>query len=444
MFCGCANKFGAEPNTQVCPVCLGLPGSLPVLNQAAVESAIRIGLALELRDRAVVPVRPEELLLSGHAEELPDLAVRRADRDQRLPRRSARRRHHLAGRHRTRPHGGGHRQAHAPGQRDRPDRGRDDVADRLQPRRRAADRDRHQADRGHRRARARDRPRLCDRAAGPVARLGCFRCPDGSGLDALRLERLAQADRRKGVRHPDRDQERELAEERRGRGPLRDAPPGSGSRLRWPSPPGDHGTSTRTATPRRAAARRPRRTTAISPNPIWSRWRPTRSSSSGCGRPFPSYRGCSASGFRRTGGSPTRSCATWSTPARSNWSPPPSNRAHPARPARAWWGNFLVQKANEAGVELDALAITPAQVAAVVKLVDEGKLSNKLARQVIEGVLAGEGEPEQVMTARGLARGARRLADSGRRRRGAGRQSRCRGEDPRRQGARRPARSSAR
>jgi aspartyl-tRNA(Asn)/glutamyl-tRNA(Gln) amidotransferase subunit B len=70
--------------------------------------------------------------------------------------------------------------------------------------------------------------------------------------------------------------------------------------------------------------------------------------------------------------------------------------------ARALWGNFLVQKANEGGVELDALAISPAQVAAVIALVDEGKLSNKLARQVIEGVLAGEGEPEQVMTARGL------------------------------------------
>src|ERR1700758_518025 len=46
MFCGCATTFGAEPNTQVCPVCLGLPGALPVLNEAAVESAIRIGLAL--------------------------------------------------------------------------------------------------------------------------------------------------------------------------------------------------------------------------------------------------------------------------------------------------------------------------------------------------------------------------------------------------------------
>ncbi len=46
MFCGCANEFGAEPNTQVCPVCLGLPGSMPVTNEKAVESAIRLGLAL--------------------------------------------------------------------------------------------------------------------------------------------------------------------------------------------------------------------------------------------------------------------------------------------------------------------------------------------------------------------------------------------------------------
>ena len=46
MFCGCPTTFGGEPNTQVCPVCLGLPGSLPVVNATAVESAMRIGLAL--------------------------------------------------------------------------------------------------------------------------------------------------------------------------------------------------------------------------------------------------------------------------------------------------------------------------------------------------------------------------------------------------------------
>ncbi len=46
MFCSCPTEFGAEPNTQVCPTCLGLPGSLPVVNAIGVESAIRIGLAL--------------------------------------------------------------------------------------------------------------------------------------------------------------------------------------------------------------------------------------------------------------------------------------------------------------------------------------------------------------------------------------------------------------
>jgi aspartyl-tRNA(Asn)/glutamyl-tRNA(Gln) amidotransferase subunit B len=46
MFCGCVTTFGAEPNSQTCPVCLGLPGSLPVVNRTAIEYTIRIGLAL--------------------------------------------------------------------------------------------------------------------------------------------------------------------------------------------------------------------------------------------------------------------------------------------------------------------------------------------------------------------------------------------------------------
>ena len=49
MFCGCPTTFGAEPNTQVCPVCLGEPGSLPVANARAIEYTARIGLALNCR-----------------------------------------------------------------------------------------------------------------------------------------------------------------------------------------------------------------------------------------------------------------------------------------------------------------------------------------------------------------------------------------------------------
>ena len=54
-FCGCANRFGGEPNTHICPVCLGLPGALPVLNQRAVEYAVLAATAIncEVRENSV-------------------------------------------------------------------------------------------------------------------------------------------------------------------------------------------------------------------------------------------------------------------------------------------------------------------------------------------------------------------------------------------------------
>ncbi len=54
-FCGCANRYGSAPNTNVCPTCLGLPGALPVLNRQAVEFAVLAGQALhcEIRERSV-------------------------------------------------------------------------------------------------------------------------------------------------------------------------------------------------------------------------------------------------------------------------------------------------------------------------------------------------------------------------------------------------------
>ena len=55
IFCGCSNKFGAEPNTNICPVCIGLPGALPVLNSKAVEFAVLASLALncEVHERSI-------------------------------------------------------------------------------------------------------------------------------------------------------------------------------------------------------------------------------------------------------------------------------------------------------------------------------------------------------------------------------------------------------
>ena len=76
IFSGASTAFGAAPNTQASAVDIALPGVLPVLNRGAVERAIRFGLAVGGDDQPAQRVRAQELLLSGPAEGLPDLAVR--------------------------------------------------------------------------------------------------------------------------------------------------------------------------------------------------------------------------------------------------------------------------------------------------------------------------------------------------------------------------------
>jgi len=79
MFCGCPTVFGAEPNTQVCPVCLGLPGALPVANGTAIEYTVRIGLALNCeiarwcrfaRKNYFYPDMPKDYQISQYDEPL--------------------------------------------------------------------------------------------------------------------------------------------------------------------------------------------------------------------------------------------------------------------------------------------------------------------------------------------------------------------------------------
>jgi aspartyl-tRNA(Asn)/glutamyl-tRNA(Gln) amidotransferase subunit B len=71
--------------------------------------------------------------------------------------------------------------------------------------------------------------------------------------------------------------------------------------------------------------------------------------------------------------------------------------------ARKWWLGELARRSNEDGVDIVDLPITPAQVARIQALVDEKVVNDKLARQVFEGVLAGEGSPDEVVEKRGLA-----------------------------------------
>src|ERR1017187_6803984 len=74
----------------------------------------------------------------------------------------------------------------------------------------------------------------------------------------------------------------------------------------------------------------------------------------------------------------------------------------PPAEARKWWLGELSRRANESGTELAALPVTPAQVARVTELVASGALNDKLARQVLDGILAGEGGSDEIVAARGL------------------------------------------
>ena len=71
--------------------------------------------------------------------------------------------------------------------------------------------------------------------------------------------------------------------------------------------------------------------------------------------------------------------------------------------ARKWWLSELARRANESETDIAALGVSPAEVARVQALVDEGRINDKLARQVFDGLVAGEGTPDEIVAARGLA-----------------------------------------
>ena len=265
------NRFGDEPNTNIDPVTLGLPGALPVLNRQAVELAMRIGAGAQLHG-AAVHVPPQELLLPRHAEGVPDQPVRPAAQRRRLARPA--RRH--ARRHRAGPPRGGHRQVHAHRRRRRAaSTAARHSLHRLQPRRRAARRDRQPPRHPHRRA----GPPVRHRAARHPRRRRRLRRQDGGGVDARRRQRQ-RAPARRAVRHPLRDQERQLGALARPGHRVRGAPPDRPARGRRARSARRPATGTRATGARtRCAPRRTPTTTATSSSPTSCRSRRTPSGS---------------------------------------------------------------------------------------------------------------------------------------------------------------------
>ncbi len=401
MFCGCANEFGAEPNTHVCPVCLGLPGSLPVLNQTAVESAIRIGLALNCeivpwcrfaRKNYFYPDMPKNYQISQYDEPIAINGHLDVPLDDGSTWRVAIERAHMEEDTGKLTHLGSDTGRIAGATTSLIDYNRSGVPlieIVTKPIEGAGERAPEIA-RAYVTA-LRDLLRGLDVSDVRMDQ-GSMRCDANVSLKPIGQKEFGTRTETKNVNSL-KSVEVAVRYEMRRQAAILD----SGGRIHQEtrhfhedghtSP----GRSKETAEdyryfpepdlePVAADAELVDRLRETIPELPWI-----------LRKRIQDEWGISDEVMRDliNAGAVELVAATVEHGASSE-------------AARAWWGNFLVQKANECGAELDALPISPAQVAAVVKLIDDGKLSNKLARQVVEGVLAGEGEPEQVMKDRGL------------------------------------------
>ena len=402
MFCGCATAFGAEPNTQVCPVCLGLPGSLPVLNEAAVESAIRIGLALNCeivpwcrfaRKNYFYPDMPkyyqisqydEPIAINGYLDvPLEDGTNWRVEIERAHMEEDTGKLTHL-GSETGRIHGAttsliDYNRAGVPLIEivTKPIVGTGERAPQIARAYVTALRD------------------LLRALGVSDVRMdqGSMRCDANVSLMPIGAAQFGTRTETKNVNSL-KSVEVAVSYEMRRQGAVL----GSGGRVTqetrhfhedgYTSP----GRTKETAEDYR-----------YFPEPDLEPVAPSRELVERLRQTIPELPWLRRKKIQEEWDISDEVMRDLVNAGAVELVTATVEHGASTDKARAWWGNFLVQKANEAGVELDQLPITPAQVAAVVALVDEGKLSNKLARQVVEGVLAGEGEPEQVMTARGLA-----------------------------------------
>jgi aspartyl-tRNA(Asn)/glutamyl-tRNA(Gln) amidotransferase subunit B len=401
MFCGCANRFGAEPNTQVCPVCLGLPGSLPVLNQTAVESAMRIGLALNCeivawcrfaRKNYFYPDMPKNYQISQYDEPIAIDGFLDVPLDDGTTWRVEIERAHMEEDTGKLTHLGS-------------DTGRIEGATTS-----LIDYNRAgvplieivtkpiegTGERAPEIARAyvtalRDLLRALGVSDVRMDQ-GSMRCDSNVSLKPLGATEFGIRTETKNVNSL-KSVEVAVRYEMRRQAAVLD----SGGRVHqetrhfhedgYTSP----GRSKETAQDYR-----------YFPEPDLEPVAPEAEFVEKLRQTIPEYPWLQRKRVQQDWGISDEVMRDLVNAGAVELVAATVEQGASSEAARAWWGNFLVQKANEAGVELDELNITPAQVAAVVALIDEGKLSNKLARQVVEGVLAGEGEPDEVMKARGL------------------------------------------
>jgi len=402
MFCGCTTTFGAEPNSQVCPVCLGLPGSLPVVNRMAIEYTIRIGLALNCsiaswcrfaRKNYFYPDMPKNFQISQYDEPLCADGYLDVDVEGKTIRVGIERVHLEEDTGKSLHVGGATGRIHG---------AEYSLVD-------------------------------YNRAGIPLVEI-VTKPVEGTGADAPAAARAYVTELRDLLRSLS------VSDVRMEEGSLRCdvntslAPRGSG---RW-------GTRTETKnvnslrSVERAVLFEIERQAAV----LDSGGRviqETRHFHEDTGTTTPGRSKEEAQDYRyfpEPDLVPVAPPAEWVEQIRAALPETPSARrarlrakwdvseadmtamenagvldlvaqtvaagASPAD-ARKWWLGELARRANDAGTEPAALAITAAQVARVAELVSAGTLNDRLAREVIDAVLAGQGGPDEVVEARGLA-----------------------------------------
>jgi aspartyl-tRNA(Asn)/glutamyl-tRNA(Gln) amidotransferase subunit B len=402
MFCGCTTIFGAEPNSQVCPVCLGLPGSLPVMNRLAIEYTIRIGLALHCdiaswcrfaRKNYFYPDMPKDFQISQYDEPLCTDGYLDVDVDGTTVRVGIERVHMEEDTGKSLHVGG--------------------ATGRI-----------HGADYS-----------LVDynRAGIPLVEI-VTKPIEGTGATAPEVARVYVTELRDLVRSLG------VSDVRMEEGSLRCdvntslAPRGSG---RWGTR-----TETKNVNSLRSVERAVRFEIERQAAVLDDGGRIIQET-----RHFHEDTGTTTSGrskeeaqdyryFPEPDLVPVAPPAEWVEQIRAALPEAPAARrarlqaewdlsdlemtaltnagaldlvagtvaagASPAD-ARKWWLGELARRANEDGVELSDLAITPAQVARIAELTESGALNDRLARDVIDFVLAGEGDPDEIVRTRGLA-----------------------------------------
>jgi aspartyl-tRNA(Asn)/glutamyl-tRNA(Gln) amidotransferase subunit B len=407
MFCGCSTEFGAEPNTQTCPVCLGLPGSMPVVNAKAIESAIRIGLALNCsiaewcrfaRKNYFYPDMPKNYQISQYDEPIAydgwtEVVVPGPDGSARTYRIEIERAHmeedtgkslHVGGAT-GRIHGADHSLL---------DYNRSGVP-------------------------------LIEIVTKPVEGAGAM-APEVARAYVAMLRDLLRA---LGVSDVRMEQGSLRCDANISLRPSPDAPLGTRTETKNVNSLRSVERAIRYEITRQAARLKSGETIK----------QETRHWHEDTGETTPGRSKEQAEDYRyfpEPDLVPVAPSREWVEELRATLPEPPTERlkritaewgfselelrdvvsagavdvieatvAAGASPqsARKWWLTEITRHANDAGVELGDAGITPEQVAQVQALVDDGTVNDKLARQVIEGVLAGEGSPADVVAARGLA-----------------------------------------